>query len=130
MMTESELKRESEKAVEEATLPLVLEIIPGQAGAGLIDIYEAGTYSGKTLKELCDKTLGKEEWSIEDHQVVEDIRRQLKGGILLCRGRQISGLARDYAKLEETEAGERYFYVAVRALKPQEGGKEKGKRKK
>jgi hypothetical protein len=41
---------------------------------------------------------------------------------LLCRGKAIEGTPLEQAVLEETEAGEKYLYVAVRAIKPQEGG--------
>ena len=106
----------------EQVLPLVLEIIPGQAGEGLIDIYEPGSYEGQSLRKLCEKMLGKKDWSIEERQILEDINRQLDGGRLLCRGKEIEGLALDYAVLEETEIGEKYLYVPIRAIKPQEGG--------
>jgi len=121
-MKDTEFRKAAELADQELTLPLVLEILPGQAGEGLIDIYEPGSFTGKTLKELCEKTLSKTDWSIEEHQIRDDIHRQLDGGLLLCRGRAVSGPALDYAQLEETQAGEKYFYVPVRALKPQEGG--------
>src|SRR5574341_960046 len=106
----------------EQVLPLVLEIIPGQAGEGLVDAYEPGSYEGQSLWKLCEKMLAKRNWSIEEQQVLEDIKRQLDSGRLLCRGRQIEGLALEYATLEETEAGEKYLYVPIRAIKPQEGG--------
>jgi hypothetical protein len=106
----------------EQVLPLVLEIIPGQAGEGLIDVYEPGSYEGQSLRKLCDKTLAKRNWSIEEQQIVEDIFRQLGGGRLLCRGRQIEDTVLEYTVVEETEAGEKYLYVPIRAIKPQEGG--------
>jgi len=118
----AELRRAVQAEVVEQLLPLVVEIIPGQAGEGLIDIYEAGSYEGQSLWKLCEKTLARKNWSIEEQQVLEDIKRQLEGGRLLCRGQQIEGVALSYAVLEETEAGEKYFYVPVRAIKPQEGG--------
>ncbi len=117
---------EPEKApqtdVVEQVLPLVLEVIPGQAGEGLIEVYEPGSYEVQSLRKLCERILSRTNWSVEEQQALEDIRRQLEGGRLLCRGRQIDGKALDYAVLEETEAGERYLYVPVRAIKPQEGG--------
>ncbi|MEJ2670977.1 MAG: hypothetical protein P8168_02010 [Deltaproteobacteria bacterium] len=103
-------------------LPLVVEIIPGQAGEGLIEVYEPGSYEDKSLQELCSRMLAKKDWSIEDLQVLEDIQRQLDGGKLLARGGEIGGAAPKYASLEETSAGEKYWYIAVRAIKPQEGG--------
>src|SRR5574341_2458752 len=118
----AEPKKALQTEVVEQVLPLVLEIIPGQAGEGLIDIYEPGSYEGQSLWKLCEKMLAKRNWSIEEQQVLEDIKRQLDSGRLLCRGRQIEGLALEYAVLEETEAGEKYLYVPVRAIKPQEGG--------
>jgi hypothetical protein len=118
----AELKKALQAEIVERVLPLVLEIIPGQAGEGLIDIHEPGSYEGQSLWKLCEKMLAKKDWSIEEQQVLEDIKRQLDGGRLLCRGRQIEGMALEYAALEETEAGEKYLYVPVRAIKPQEGG--------
>ncbi len=106
----------------EKSLPLVIEILPGQAGEGLIDIYEPGSYEGIPLRELVYKTLGKKNWSIEEKQILEDINRQLSGGKLLTRGKEIQGTAQGQAVLEETEEGEKYIYVSVRAIKPQEGG--------
>jgi hypothetical protein len=117
---------EPERAVRpeilEQVLPLVIEIIPGQAGEGLIDVYEPGSYEGRSLRKLCEKTLSKTTWSIEEQQIFDDIKRQLDGGRLLCKGGTIDRAALEYAVLEETEQGEKYLYVAVRALKPQEGG--------
>lgn len=118
----AEAKRALQSEVVEQVLPLVLEIIPGQAGEGLIDIYEPGSYEGQLLRKLCEKTLSKKDWSIEEQQIFEDIKRQLDGGRLLCRGRPIEGTALDHMALEETEAGEKYLYVPIRAIKPQEGG--------
>jgi hypothetical protein len=118
----AEPRRALQTEVVEQVLPLVLEIIPGQAGEGLIDVYEPGSYEGESLRKLCEKTLSKRNWSIEEQQIVEDINRQLDGGKLLCRGRQIEDTALEYTVVEETEAGEKYLYVPIRAIKPQEGG--------
>jgi len=107
-------------------LPLVVEIIPGQAGEGLIEVHEPGHYEDKSLQELCARMLAKNNWSLEDLQVLEDIQRQLDGGRLLTKGREIGGAVQQYAALEETSAGEKYLYVAVRAIKPQEGGSYEG----
>ena len=120
----TELKRALEPEVRERPLPLVLEIIPGQAAEGLIDIYEPGSFEDLPLRELCTRTLNRTDWSIEERQILEDIRRQLDGGRLLCRGHAIEGTALDFAEVQETEAGEQYLYVAVRVVKPQEGGTE------
>jgi hypothetical protein len=106
----------------EKLLPLVLEIMPGHAAEGLIDIYEPGSYEGKSLRKLCERTLSKKKWSIEEQLIVEDIIRQREGGNLLCRGHQIDGTALEYAEAEQTEAGEKYLYVPIRVIKPQEGG--------
>jgi hypothetical protein len=106
----------------EKLLPLVLEIMPGHAAEGLIDIYEPGSYEGKSLRKLCERTLNKKKWSIEEQLIVEDIIRQREGGNLLCRGQQIDGTALEYAEAEQTEAGEKYLYVPIRVIKPQEGG--------
>ena len=119
----AEPRRALQTDVLEQVLPLILEIIPGQAGEGLIDLYEPGSYEGLSLRKLCEKTLGKKNWSVEEQQILEDIYRQLHGGRLLCRGREIQGTALDFALLEETEAGEKYLYVPIRAIKPQEGGR-------
>ncbi len=121
-MSEIELKEARETKEQQKVLPLVVEIIPGQAAEGLIDIFEPGSYEGRTLRKLCDSTLNKREWTIEEQIIMEDINRQLQGGKLLCRGREIEGSATDYAVSEQTEAGEEYLYVPIRVIKPQEGG--------
>ncbi len=114
-------KKELDLLIENA-LPLVLEILPGQAGEGLIDIYEPGSYEGISLRELVYKALGKRDRSIEEKQILDDINRQLSGGKVLIRGKEIQGTAREHALLDQTDEGEKYYYVAVRAIKPQEGG--------
>lgn len=106
----------------EKALPLVIEILPGQAGEGLIDIYEKGSYEEIPLRELVFRTLSKKSWSIEEKQILDDIGRQLTGGKLLIRGKEIRGTAREHSVVEQTEEGEKYLYVSVRAIKPQEGG--------
>lgn len=121
-MKETELDRDAEKEEKHEVLPLVVEIMPGQAAEGLIDIYEPGRYEGKSLRDLCGETLGKTGWSIEERQIVEDVERQLERGKLLSGGVGIDGSALEYAVLEETEEGEKYLYVPVRAIRPQEGG--------
>lgn len=103
-------------------LPLVVEIIPGQAAEGLIEIFEPGSYEGESLQGLVDETLSKEDWSLEDQQILVDILRQLRGGKILWRGQEIHGDVKDYTVIEKTDAGEEYLYVPVRVIKPQEGG--------
>ena len=103
-------------------LPLVLEIIPGQAGEGLVVVMEPGSFEGSSLRELCHQALGRTDFSIEERQILEDIQRQLQGGKLLCQGRDLEAPARTFGTVEKTEAGEAYLYVPVRAIKPQEGG--------
>ena len=121
-MSDPELKKALEANEAEKLLPLVLEILPGHAAEGLIDIYAPGSYEGKALRKLCDSTLSKKNLSIEEQLIVEDVTRQLEGGKLLCRGQEIDGTALEYAVSEQTEAGEKYLYVPIRAIKPQEGG--------
>lgn len=121
-MEETDVKRDLDTDEKGEMLPLVLEIMPGQAGMGLIDIFKPGSYEAKKLRELCYETMSKKDWSLEERQVAEDIKRQLEGGMLLSKGRAIDDMAMGYAVLERTEEGEEYFYVPVRAIKPQEGG--------
>jgi hypothetical protein len=121
-MPDTELKKELQIDEDEKLLTLVLEILPGHAAEGLIDIYEPGSYEAKSLRKLCDRTLSKKNLTIEEQLIAEDIARQLEGGKLLCRGQEVEGTALEFAVSEQTEAGEKYFYVPIRAIKPQEGG--------
>jgi len=121
-MTDTETKKAIQIDEAEKLLPLVLEILPGHAAEGLIDIYEPGSYEAKSLQNLCKRTLSKKSLTLEEQLIAEDIARQLEGGKLLCRGQEIDGTALEFAVSEETEAGEKYFYVPIRAIKPQEGG--------
>lgn len=118
----TELRTEVEKQKREQPLPLVVEILPGQAGEGLLEIFEPGSYEDKELFDLCQHILARRDWSIEERQILEDIQRQLKGGKLLAKGRNTQGPALEYARVEQSEDGETYLYVPVRAIKPQEGG--------
>jgi hypothetical protein len=120
----SDLQVKSEEQPKKLTrpLPLVLEIIPGQAGEGLVVVLEPGSYEGSSLRELCHQALERTDFSIEERQVLEDVKRQLQGGKLLCYGRDVDAPAQSFGTVEETEAGEAYLYVPVRAIKPQEGG--------
>lgn len=121
-MKDTETKKALQIDEAEKLLPLVLEILPGHAAEGLIDIYEPGSYEAKSLRKLCQRTLSKKNLTIEEQLIAEDVARQLDGGKLLCRGQEIDGTALEFAVSEQTEAGEKYFYVPIRALKPQEGG--------
>jgi hypothetical protein len=121
-MPETELQKQRRPEKRREKLPLVLEILPGQAGEGLVVVYEPGSYEHLPLKDLVDDALHRRNLSIEEQVVLEDINRQLQGGKLLLRGREIKDSALEGAVIEETEAGERYLYVPVRAIKPQEGG--------
>ena len=121
-MKDIEAKKDLQIDEAEKLLPLVLEILPGHAAEGLIDIYEPGSYEVKSLRKLCDRTLRKKNLTIEEQLIAEDVARQLEGGKLLCRGQEIDGTALEFAISEQTEAGEKYFYVPIRAIKPQEGG--------
>jgi hypothetical protein len=121
-MAESELEKERERDELPRVLPLVLEIMAGQASEGLVDIVESGSYEGKSLRGLVEAALNRADLTIEERQILEDVKRQLDGGKLLSRGKDIDGKATEYASVEETEAGEKYLYVPVRAIKPQEGG--------
>jgi len=122
MQAMPEAEKAPQRVVVGQVLPLVLELIPGQAAEGLIGVHEPGSYEVHSLRKLCERLLRRTNWSLEEQQVLEDVRRLLEGGMLLCRGRQIDGAALDHAVVEETEAGEKYFYIPVRAIKPQEGG--------
>jgi hypothetical protein len=121
-MTVTELQKERRPAKYLKRLPLVLEILPGQAGEGLVVIFEPGSYEHLSLKELCDQALARKDLSIEEQVILEDINRQLAGGKLLVRGRELKGGALEFAAVEETETGEEYLYLPIRAIKPQEGG--------
>ena len=121
-MSDIQVKPEEQPKKIIKPLPLVLEIIPGQAGEGLVVVLEPDSYEGRPLRELCREALGRTDFSIEERQVLDDIERQLKGGKLLCQGRDLEAPAASFGTVEETEAGEAYLYVPVRAIKPQEGG--------
>ncbi len=121
-MSDVHIRPEEQAEKVQAPLPLVLEIIPGQAGEGLVVVMEPGSYETASLRELCDRALSRTDFSIEERQILEDIQRQLRGGKLLCQGRDVDAPAQLFGVVEETEAGESYLYVPVRAIKPQEGG--------
>lgn len=103
-------------------IPLVIEVIPGQALEGLVDIYQSGTYENQDVMSLVRKTLDKDNWSVEEHGILDDIKKQLDGGKLIYQGQEVKGTFDVYAKLEKTQEGEKYWYIGFKAIKPQEGG--------
>ena len=110
------------EAVQSKTdLPLVLEIMPGQATEGIMSLYEPESYKGKNLDELVKSALNKD-LSIEEQQIADKIKEQMVGGKLLYKGNEVQSNPLDYAVVEKTGEGEKYFYVQLRAIKPQEGG--------
>ena len=95
----------------------ILDTTESQEATGSVIINE-----GKSLRNLCESTLKKKDLTIEEQLILEDINRQLDGGKFLSRGQEIDSRALEYAVIEKTEAGEKYLYVPIRAIKPQEGG--------
>ena len=110
-----------EEAKYEQPIPLVIEITPGQAKVGLIELFEPGSYEHRSLRVLVDEALTRKNWSIEERLILRDILRQLDGGKLLLHGREIDRPAIQCAAIEKTELGEIYRYILVRVIKPQEG---------
>lgn len=121
-MTDVQLQEAARVEQQGQMKPLVLEIIPGHAAEGLIEIYEPGSYEDEPLRDLIERVLRRRNLSIEEQLILEDIYRQLEGGTLLCRGEDIGGAALELAASERTEAGEEYYYLPVHAIRPQEGG--------
>lgn len=113
---------EKEKESRRLPVPLVVEVIPGQAAEGLLEVFEPGSYEGRSLQELVNAVLGRQDLSVEEREILEDILLQMESGVLLCWGRPLEGDPVERARVEETDEGEKYYYVAVRALRPQEGG--------
>ena len=61
MTKDAETHRALETEEAEQLLPLVIEVLPGQAGEGLVDIYQPGAFEGKSLRTLCESTLKKKD---------------------------------------------------------------------
>ena len=77
-MSDIQIKPEDQPKKIQKPLPLILEIIPGQAGEGLVVVLEPGSFEGSTLRKLCQEALSRTDYSIEERQILEDIERQLK----------------------------------------------------
>ena len=108
----TELRTEVEKQTQEQPLPLVVEILPGQAGEGLLEVFEPGSYEGKKLHDLCQQMLERRDWSIEERQILEDIQRQLRGGKLLARGRDTRGPGPGVCPIGAIRGGGKLFLCA------------------
>ncbi len=113
---------DEEKKIRKLPVPLVVEVLPGQAAEGILEVFEPGTYEGRTFQELINAVLSREDLSVEEREVLEEILFHMENGVLLCGGRAAEGDPLERARVEQTEDGEKYYYVAVRALRPQEGG--------
>ncbi|ROQ90826.1 hypothetical protein [Desulfosoma caldarium] len=117
---------ETDKESRKLPVPLVVEVLPGQAAEGLLEVFEPGTYEGRTLQELVNAVLSRQDLSVEEREILEEILFQMEDGVLLCAGRPAEGDPLEKARVEQTEEGEKYYYVAVRVLRPQEGGTPRG----
>ena len=107
----------------EEKLPLVIQVIPGQAREGLMTMFPVGKWEAKNLSDLVEEAMSKEH-NVEDREVLNKIHEQMGGGgKLLYEGKEIHSNPLDYAKIEKTETGERYYYIELKAIKPQEGGR-------
>ena len=102
-------------------LPLVVEVMPGQAKEGLVDVFEPDTYRNRTLPDIV-QYMTSDVQSVEDRAMAEEVRRGMNGGKLLYEGQIADGNVLAYAVMEETAKGERYLYVQARIIRPQEGG--------
>jgi len=81
-MTVTQLEKAKRPEKRRERLPLVLEILPGQAAEGLVVVFEPGDYEHLSLKELAEDALSRRNLSIEEQMILEDIHRQLQGGKL------------------------------------------------
>lgn len=105
----------------EERLPLVVEIMPGQAREGLVHIFEPDHYDEMQPDQLVHYALSSDT-SIEDRSIKRKIEEQMQGGVLLYKGEEAEGYLLDKLSVEETAQGERYMYMPLRVIKPQEGG--------
>jgi len=54
--------------------------------------------------------------------MLDKISKELHGGKILYNNKEVKGDILEYAIKEKTEAGEEYYYVGLRVIRPQEGG--------
>lgn len=123
-MEESKTKYKEEitkKRTLEEKLPLVIEIIPGQAMQGLVTVFDYEEWKSKDLQSLV-KTALEKTYSLEEQELLKKVKEQLTGGKLLSKGKEVESSPLDYAVKERTESGQEYFYIELKAIKPQEGG--------
>jgi len=121
MEKENKEKYEKITNLPKEDLPLVVEIMPGQAREGLIQVLQPNEYKGKKIEEIVKITLEKPV-NIEDKNIVEKVKEELDGGKILYNNRETEGDISKYLVKEKTENGEEYYYVGLRAIRPQEGG--------
>jgi len=115
-------KKEIKNKKLEQMLPLLLEIIPGQAKRGIAHLFYPSEYQGKSISELAKIVLSKEV-SLEEREIMKSIKENLEMGKLLYNGEEVSGDPLKYAVEQVTEANQKYYLVQLRAIGPQKGGR-------
>jgi hypothetical protein len=102
--------------------PLVIEIKPGQASEGLVGYFKPGEYEGKSVDELVRSTMNSQSLNDFERGLSADIEKNLRSGKLLYQGKEVKGQAAQYAVEQTSDEGEKYLYVELKAIQPQEGG--------
>lgn len=116
-------EQSTQAAAPVATLPLVIEIMPGQAQQGLVGAFMPDEYEGKSLAELVRSTMNSPNMTDEDRALLREVKQNMSNGKILYRGNDVpSGPAVKYAVERKTEAQEDILYIELRAIQPQEGG--------
>lgn len=106
----------------EDKLPLLIKVSPGQERKGLVKLFEHGDYNGQTTRYLVGQMLKDENLSVEDKSMVEQIISLLDGGQLLHHGELVEHNPFAYTTLKRTKANEKYHYLELRVIRPEEGG--------
>ena len=107
---------------ERGNLPLVIELLPGQAREGLVTIFDSGDWEGRKTSNLIAEALGNEH-DVEDRRLADRVETQLNsGGQLLYNGQSVGDNPAEYTVREQSASGQDYLYAAFSVIQPQEGG--------
>lgn len=112
--------------MEQEKLPLIVEVLPGSAGEGfgLIRVFEWGSCNlAQPPQEYFDRAVQTPE-GVEEQSIIRRIQQERPGNLLVGAASAPSATVREighHLEIRDDEE-ERYAYLRLRYVKPQEGG--------
>jgi hypothetical protein len=123
MSSKSKMTKETPKN-QPKEMELVIQIIPGQAGLGLMTRFSPEEYKGKSIKELIDAVMDQQLQSEDERKYKGQIDEKLAGGGILLHKYgvlqyELKPNPLDYAEKQQyVDTKEDFLYIELNAILP------------